>query len=78
VVDPDLIELRNGLLVAAFGVRVPQRLCWKYPEHFWDGNYLAFSHDRGKTWSNVLRMTSGVLTTHYMAVEETPTDTGCS
>ena len=74
VVDPDLIELRNGLLVAAFGVRIPQKLCWKHPEHSWNGNYLAFSRDHGKTWSNVVRMTSGVLTTHYMAVEETPTD----
>ena len=25
-------------------------------------------------WSNVVRMTSGVLTTHYMAIEETPAD----
>jgi hypothetical protein len=74
VVDPDLIELRSGMLVAAFGVRVPQKLCWQHPEHPWNGNYLAFSNDHGKTWSNVVRMTSGVLTTHYMAVEETPTD----
>jgi hypothetical protein len=74
VVDPELLELRSGLLVAAFGVRVPQKLCWQHPEHSWNGNYLAFSRDHGKTWSNVVRMTSGVLTTHYMAVEETPTD----
>lgn len=74
VVDPDLIELRSGLLVAAFGVRVPQKLCWRHPQHPWNGNYLAFSRDHGKTWSNVVRMTSGILTTHYMAIEETPTD----
>lgn len=74
VVDPDLIELRSGLLVAAFGIRVPQKLCWKHPEHPWNGNYLAFSRDHGQTWSNVVRMTSGVLTTHYMAIEETRTD----
>jgi hypothetical protein len=74
VVDPDLIEMRSGLLVAAFGVRVPQRLCWRHYQHPWNGNYLAFSPDHGKTWSNVVRMTSGVLTTHYMAIEETPTD----
>jgi hypothetical protein len=74
VVDPDLIELRGGLLVAAFGVRVPQKLCWRHPEHPWNGNYLAVSRDHGRTWSNVVRMTSGVLTTHYMAIEETPTD----
>ncbi|NUQ65785.1 MAG: exo-alpha-sialidase, partial [Pirellulales bacterium] len=74
VVDPDLIELRSGLLVAAFGIRVPQKLCWRHPEHSWNGNYLAFSQDHGKTWPNVVRITSGVLTTHYMAIEETPTD----
>jgi BNR/Asp-box repeat len=74
VVDPDLIELRSGLLAAVFGVRVPQQLCWPNYQHPWNGNYLAFSHDGGKTWSNVVRMTSGVPTTHYMAVEQTPAD----
>ena len=74
VVDPDLIELRSGLLVAAFGVRVPQKHCWHRPEHPWNGNYLAFSRDHGATWGNVVRVTSGVLTTHYMAIEETPRD----
>ncbi len=74
VVDPDLIELRSGLLVAAFGVRIPQKACWAHPEHSWNGNYLAFSEDHGETWKNVVRLTSGVLTTHYMAVEETLTD----
>ncbi len=74
VVDPDLIELRSGLLVAAFGVRIPQKACWAHPEHSWNGNYLAFSLDHGETWSDVVRMTSGVLTTHYMAIEETLTD----
>jgi hypothetical protein len=74
VVDPDLIEMRgSGLLVAAFGVRIPQKLCWRHPEHPWNGNYLAFSRDHGQTWSNVVRLTSGVLTTHYMAIEETRT-----
>lgn len=74
VVDPDLIELRNGILVAAFGVRIPQKACWAHPEHSWNGNYLAFSTDHGATWKNVVRMTSGKLTTHYMAIEETRTD----
>jgi hypothetical protein len=74
VVDPDLIELRSGILVAAFGVRIPQKACWAHPEHPWNGNYLAFSLDHGETWKNVVRMTSGVLTTHYMAIEETPKD----
>jgi len=74
VVDPDLIELRSGLLVAAFGVRIPQKGCWVDPRHPWNGNYLAISRDHGATWSNVVQMTSGVMTTHYMAIEETPTD----
>lgn len=74
VVDPDLIELRSGVLVAAFGVRVPQKTCWQHPEFPWNGNYLAFSLDHGETWSNVVRLTSGVMTTHYMAIDETPVD----
>ncbi|MGD9633308.1 MAG: sialidase family protein [Pirellulales bacterium] len=74
VVDPDLIELRSGLLVAAFGVRIPQKACWPNCQHFWNGNYLAFSSDHGETWPNVVRLTSGVITTHYMAIEETATD----
>lgn len=74
VVDPELVELRGGLLVAAFGVRVTQKACWLEPRHPWNGNYLAVSRDGGRTWPNVVRLTSGVLTTHYMAVEETLTD----
>jgi hypothetical protein len=75
VVDPDLIELRsNGVLVAAFGVRIPQKFCWRKPDHPWNGNYLAFSRNNGQTWTTVVRMTSGALTTHYMAIEETPRD----
>ncbi|BBO32837.1 sialidase family protein [Lacipirellula parvula] len=74
VVDPDLVELRSGILVAAFGVRVPQKACWPHAQHHWNGNYLAFSRDQGDTWSNVVRLTSGVPTTHYMAIAETPED----
>jgi len=72
VVDPDLIETRSGVLVAAFGVRIPAKLCWTDPTFPWNGNYLAFSLDHGDTWSHVTRLTTGVDTTHYMAVEETP------
>lgn len=72
VVDPDLIETRSGVLVAAFGVRIPAKLCWKTPTHPWNGNYLAFSLDGGENWSQVTRLTSGIDTTHYMCVEETP------
>lgn len=72
VVDPDLLELGNGVLVAAFGVRVPPRSCWPRHEHPWNGNYLAFSLDGGDSWSHVERITSGVGTTHYMAIELLP------
>ena len=74
VVDPDLLELRSGVLVASFGVRVPPRACWPHAQHPWNGNYLAVSLDHGATWSHVVRMTSGVLTTHYTAIEETLKD----
>jgi hypothetical protein len=72
VVDPDLIELKSGVLVAAFGVRIPARANFSKPTHPWNGNYLAFSLDHGETWGHVVRMTSGISTTHYMAVEESP------
>lgn len=72
VADPDLIELRSGLLVATFGIRVPQKNCWPHAHHPWNGNYLAVSRDQGDTWTNVVRLTSGIPTTHYTGVEETP------
>jgi hypothetical protein len=74
VVDPDLITLRSGLLVAAFGVRIPQKACWPHGQHPWNGNYIAVSQDGGKTWNNVVRLTSGVLTTHYMGIAEMSID----
>jgi hypothetical protein len=74
VVDPDLLTLRNGTLVAAFGVRIPARANWQNPTHPWNGNYLAFSTDGGDTWSNILQLTSGIYTTHYMAAEEMKKD----
>ena len=74
VVDPDLIELRSGVLVATFGVRVPPRACWPRAEYPWNGSYLAVSLDHGDTWTHVVRMTSGVLTTHYTAIQETLKD----
>lgn len=74
VVDPDLIELRHGLLVAAFGIRIPEKAYKNDWTHPWNGNYLAVSRDHGATWSNVIRMTSGIPTTQYMAIEETLND----
>jgi hypothetical protein len=49
----------GGVLVAAFGVRIPQKACWQHPEHPWNGDYLAFSLDHGETWRNVVRITWG-------------------
>jgi hypothetical protein len=43
------IQLRRGILVCAFGVRITQKACWKNPHHPWNGNYLAFSQDGGRT-----------------------------
>ncbi|MEO6873189.1 MAG: sialidase family protein [Opitutaceae bacterium] len=74
MVDPDVIELRSGVLVCAVGVRVPARACWPRAGVPRNGDYLAFSLDHGETWSHVVQIVSGVLTTHYMAIEETPTD----
>ncbi len=72
--DPDLLELRSGLLVATFGIRIPEK-AWKDRfTHPWNGNYLAVSRDHGATWSNVIQITSGIPTTHYTAIAETPTD----
>ena len=70
VVDPDLIEMTNGVLVCAFGVRIPEKACWADPGYERNGNYLAFSLDQGETWSHIIQLTSGIMTTHYMAVRE--------
>jgi hypothetical protein len=69
-VDPNIIELKNGVLACAFGLRIPQKMCWDNPTHERNGNYLAFSLDQGSTWSHVVQLTSGVLTTHYMDIQE--------
>ncbi|TAN13120.1 MAG: exo-alpha-sialidase [Chitinophagaceae bacterium] len=74
VVDPDLLELPNGVLVAAFGVRIPAKACFINPSFPWNGDYLAFSLDHGITWSHVVRLTSGIATTQYMAIEKMPED----
>ncbi len=73
-VDPDVIELRSGVLVLAVGARIPARASWPRAGYPRNGDYLAFSLDHGETWSHVVQLVSGVLTTHYMAIEETPTN----
>lgn len=70
LVDPDLLELENGILVCAVGVRIPEKGCWTNCTCPQNGNYLAFSRDGGETWGKVIRLTSGVMTTHYMAIRE--------
>jgi len=70
-VDPELIEMANGLLVCAVGLRTPGKGCFGDPSRPANGNYLAFSRDGGDTWSHLLQLTSGVMTTHYMGVRET-------
>lgn len=70
VVDPDIIELSSGELVLAFGVRIPEKACWRNPSYPRNGNYVAVSLDQGETWSHIAQVTSGTQTTHYMGVVE--------
>lgn len=70
IVDPDLTELDNGVLVCAVGARIPEKACFTNPRCPRNGNYLAFSRDQGKTWNQVVQLTSGVWTTHYMAIHQ--------
>jgi hypothetical protein len=60
-VDPDLIEMENGVLVASCGWRTREsranltsELKSIGPGH---GNYLAFSHDGGESWSDLTQIT---------------------
>ncbi len=65
-VNPDLLEMRDGTLVAAFGWRtrgVPDRISPRL------GSYLSFSFDQGATWSQTTQITNE-LTTSYVAVKE--------
>ncbi|GAG90844.1 unnamed protein product, partial [marine sediment metagenome] len=77
-VDPDLIEMADGTVVCAFGVRISEKLCWADPSHPLNGNYLAFSLDQGSTWSHIIQLTSGIMTTHYMAVREVAPNELCA
>jgi hypothetical protein len=70
LVDPDLIEMQNGLLVCAFGARIPARHFALKPSHERNGNYIAFSFDQGASWSHIVQITSGEMTTNYMSVCE--------
>ena len=59
--DPDLIEMGDGTLVMSFGHKPD------YREH---GNYLAFSLDHGKSWTQVTQISS-TITSAYTGVRET-------
>ena len=70
VVDPDLIEMADGTIVCAVGVRVSARGFmhnWRAPQN---GDYLAFSRDGGDTWTHIVQFRSGAPTTQYMGVRE--------
>ena len=69
-VDPDLLEMKNGLLVLSFGVRIPAQLCWRDPAEPNNGVFCAFSADGGETWSHIIRIMGGEQTTHYTSVKE--------
>ena len=65
--DPDLIELYNGVLVCAFGFRIPGTML---SAHSRAGNYLVFSFDQGLTWNSTIALTAGIQTTNYMTIRE--------
>jgi len=61
-VDPDLIEMKNGVLVSSFGHK---------PDCNNDGNFLAFSLDQGDNWSQIVRLSSeSEITGAYTTVRE--------
>jgi hypothetical protein len=76
-VDPDLIELHDGTLVASFGWRTWQSRVHLNaqppkeigPEH---GNYLAFSFDQGDTWPQVVRVNHEPSSCYTCVVEVAP------
>jgi len=70
VVDPDVIQMKNGLLACSFGVRIPAQLCWEDPSVPNNGVFCAFSKDGGDTWSHVVRVMGGHMTTNYTALRE--------
>jgi hypothetical protein len=82
-VDPDLIEMENGILLAGFGWRTPESVQKSTDPRLpggeqhkpgrmigpQHGNYVAFSLDQGLTWSQITQVTHE-LTTSYVTVRE--------
>jgi len=58
--DPDIIEMADGTLAMSFGHKPD------YEDH---GNFLAFSVDQGRSWTQVTRLSSSV-TMAYTGVRE--------
>jgi hypothetical protein len=58
--DPDVIEMQDGTLVMSFGHK---------PDFQEDGNFLAFSIDQGRSWTQVTRLSSA-QTAAYTGVRE--------
>ncbi len=76
-VSPDLVEMKNGILVAGFGWRTRQAfVVAKDPTAPVDsqlGYYLAFSMDQGATWTQVTQI-NNELSTSYAALAVTKRD----
>lgn len=70
-VSPDLVEMKSGILVAAFGWRTRQAfVVAKDPTAHVDsklGFYLAFSQDQGATWTQLTQI-NNELSTSYAAL----------
>jgi hypothetical protein len=70
-VSPDLVEMKNGVLVAGFGWRTRQAfVVAKDPTAPVDsqlGFYLAFSRDQGATWTQLTQI-NNELSTSYSAL----------
>jgi hypothetical protein len=74
LVDPDLIEMRNGTLVCAIGFRAPAKRFFEHWTAPQNGNYLAFSCDGGDSWTEVVQFRSGAPTTQYIGIREVSPD----
>jgi photosystem II stability/assembly factor-like uncharacterized protein len=70
-VSPDLVEMKNGILVAGFGWRTRQAFVMAKdaaaPADPQLGFYLAFSQDQGATWTQVTQV-NNELATSYAAL----------
>jgi hypothetical protein len=53
-VDPDLIEMADGVLACSFGWRTKNWTAPSPPPKL--GNYVVFSRDQGETWTNLTRL----------------------